>query len=219
MSGFFRSSIGKKVIMSITGLFLVVFLLVHLSVNLTLLIGKDAFNASAHFMGHNPMMKIMEPILALGFLLHILYSIILTIKNMASRPIGYKNSGTGISSTWSSRNMLVLGALVFFGLALHLINYYYKFKFTDLISSGKTTEYDIVVGLFTKEYWYYIAIYILWFIFLGFHLIHAFQSSFQTLGLNNKIWAKRWKAIGWLYTLVITAGFTIIPVYFIVKAL
>jgi succinate dehydrogenase / fumarate reductase, cytochrome b subunit len=220
MSSFFKTSIGKKVIMSVTGLFLIVFLLVHLTLNLLVLVDKDGstFNIAANFMGTNPIMKVMEIVLAAGFIFHIFYASILTLKNRAARPIKYE-SGNNSESTWSSQNMFITGAVIISFLVLHLINYFYKIKFTDLIESGQMTEYDLVKGLFQPELWYFSAIYIVAFILLGLHLFHSFQSSFQTLGLNNSNWLSRLKFLGALYALVIAVGFSIIPIYFLMKAL
>ncbi|GAB4285649.1 MAG: succinate dehydrogenase/fumarate reductase cytochrome b subunit [Marinilabiliales bacterium] len=179
--------------------------------------GQDTYNAAAGFMGSNPLMKILEPILGLGFLIHIIYSIILYFKNQSARPVKYAKQNQKNASTWSSRNMIVLGIAVLAFLIVHLINYFYKIKFTDLIESGEMDEYTLVTGIFTTEYWYYIVIYFIGFITLGLHLNHAFQSAFQTLGINNKYWEKRWKVIGSLYALLITVGFSAIPVYFLIK--
>lgn len=216
MSGFLSSSIGKKLIMSLSGLFLVVFLLVHLTLNLMLFVGADVYNAAAGFMGSNIIMKILEPVLAAGFIIHILYSLVLYFQNMKARPVRYKMVDQKDSSAWSSRNMTLLGVMIFAFLVVHIINYFYKIKFTELIESGEMTEYNLVVGLFTSKYWYFVAIYVIGVIALGLHLNHAFQSAWQTLGLNNKYWAKRLRVIGTLYSLVVAVGFAIIPIYFLI---
>jgi succinate dehydrogenase / fumarate reductase cytochrome b subunit len=219
MSSFLNSSIGKKLIMSLSGLFLVLFLLVHLTLNLMLFWGAETYNAAAGFMGSNIIMKILEPILGAGFLIHIIYSLILSFQNMKARPVKYAVVDQSESSSWSSRNMLILGIAVGSFLIVHLINYFYKIKFTDLIESGETTEYDLVMTLFSSEYWYFVAIYVIGIIALGLHLNHAFQSAIQTMGLNNKYWAKRWKVIGSLYALLVTVGFCVIPLYFVINEL
>lgn len=220
MSGFLSSSIGKKVIMSLTGLFLVVFLCVHLFVNLLTLVDADGstFNNAAHFMGTNPIMSVMQWVLGAGFIFHMLYATILTLKNRAARPVKYA-VGTNSDTSWSSQNMFISGATVLAFLVLHLINYFYKIKFTDLIESGQMSEFDLVTGIFTPQYWYFSLIYIVSFILLGLHLNHSFQSSFQTLGLNNTVWLPRLKFIGTLYAIVIAVGFSIIPIFFLMKAL
>jgi succinate dehydrogenase / fumarate reductase, cytochrome b subunit len=220
MSSFFKTSIGKKVIMSVTGLFLIVFLLVHLTLNLLVLVDEDGstFNTAAHFMGTNPIMKVMEIVLAAGFVFHMLYATILTLKNQAARPIKYAVSNNSDSS-WSSRNMYITGSTILAFLILHLLNYFYKIKFTDLIDSGQMSEYELVKGLFQPENWYFSAFYILAFTLLGLHLNHSFQSSFQTLGLNNSNWIPRLNFIGALYAIIIAVGFSIIPIFFLMKSL
>lgn len=206
--------------MSVTGLFLIVFLLVHLTLNLLVLVDEDGstFNTAAGFMGNNPIMKIMEIVLAAGFIFHMIYATYLTLKNQAARPVKYAVTNNSDAS-WSSKNMFITGATILAFLILHLVNYFYKIKFTDLIESGQMTEYELVKGLFQPELWYFSAIYIIAFILLGLHLNHSFQSSFQTLGLNNSNWMPRLNFIGALYAIVIAVGFSIIPIYFLMKSL
>lgn len=214
MASFINSSIGKKLIMSLSGIFLIVFLLVHLGINLLLFVGEDVFNAAAEFMAENPIMFVMQHVLALGFIIHIIYALITSYLNMKARPVGYavvKNSKT---SSWESRNMLITGGLVFSFLVLHLINYFFKMKFGEVEIES---DYVLVTELF-KE-WYFTAIYILSFILLYLHLNHAFQSAFQTLGLNNSKWLKRWKVIGTIYALIICLGFICIAACFFARTI
>ncbi len=225
MSRFFQSSIGQKLLMSVTGLFLMVFLLVHLFANLFLLAGSDAFNIVVHFMDTNPLIQVMQPVLALGFLVHMIYASILTIQNQKARPQNYDNIELSHSSTWSSRNMFVLGALVAIFLIIHLMNFFWVMKFnaehgmTEVTIDGVTMHngYALVAGLFTAETWgvVYSLVYVLGAIFLGLHLRHAFWSAFQTIGLSNKQWRKRLTAIGNI-SLIIAVGFAIIPIFFLI---
>jgi succinate dehydrogenase / fumarate reductase cytochrome b subunit len=223
MSSFFTSSIGKKFLMSVSGLFLVVFLAVHLTANLFILGGPDAFNQSAHFMGTNPIITLMQPILAFGFLLHIIYSLIIQIKNWKSRPVKYKKVDQSETSTWASRNMIWLGIFVFGFLTVHIINFFYVIKFGEMnmiTVNGVEMEdsYKLVAGLFTDFgaiSYIYSAVYIISFIALGLHLHHAFWSAFQTLGLSNIAWRKRLSVLGDIYAIIVAAGFTIIPLYFL----
>jgi len=226
MSGFFRSSVGQKFLMSITGLFLIVFLLVHLTANLFLLAGSDMYNIATHFMDTNPIIQIMQPILAIGFIVHMIYASILTIQNLKARPEKYNKFEQGHSSTWASRNMFVLGTLVFLFLAMHLINFFWKMKFTgstllaEVDIDGKLMDnaYALVTGLFMDSSYgiIYSIAYILGAIFLGLHLQHAFWSAFQTLGWSNNIWRKRLEIVGNIYALMIACGFAIIPLYFLI---
>lgn len=220
MNGFISSSIGKKVIMSVTGLFLILFLCLHLFINILTIVDSDGetFNAVAHFMGTNKIMFVMQFVLAAGFIIHIFYATFLTMKNRAARPVKYEVSSNSDTS-WSSQNMYLTGFTIFAFLVLHIINYFYKLKFTDLIESGQMSEYELVTSIFVSQYWYYGVIYVIAFILLGLHLNHSFQSSFQTLGLNNSNWFPRLKFIGTLYAIIIAVGFSIIPIYFLMKSL
>jgi succinate dehydrogenase / fumarate reductase, cytochrome b subunit len=156
MSGFLKSSIGQKFLMSITGLFLIVFLLVHLTANLFLLAGPDMYNIVTHFMDSNPIIQIMQPVLAIGFIVHILYALLLTLQNRKARPEKYNKFEQGHSSTWASRNMFVLGSLIFIFLVMHLINFFWKMKFTgsdlyaEITVNGQVMHnaYALVTGLF-----------------------------------------------------------------------
>ncbi len=224
MKGFLSSSIGKKLLMSLSGLFLIVFLLVHLGLNLTMLfdpVNGKVYNVAANFMATNPIIKVVEPILALGFLIHIIYGLIVQLNNWKARGNNkYAVVNQKESSTWASRNMIWLGIFVFAFLVVHIINFYVKIKFTgdlDETSIGGKNIHDtftLVTSLF--EIWWYDLIYIISFVALGLHLHHAFWSAFQTLGWNNKIWRRRLEVISDIYAIIIVAGFSIIPLYFLI---
>ena len=226
MSGFLKSSVGQKFMMSITGLFLIVFLLVHLTANLFLLAGSDAFNEASHFMGTNPVIQLMQPVLALGFILHIIYATILTLQNRNARPVSYSKFEQGHSSSWASRNMYVLGFMILVFLIIHLINFFWKIKvagsplLAEVEVDGVMMEnaYALVSGLFVDPQLglIYSGLYILGAIALGLHLHHAFWSAFQTLGWSNNVWRKRLEVIGDVYAIIIAAGFSIIPLYFLI---
>ncbi len=219
MKEFFTSSIGQKFLMSLTGLFLISFLCVHLTLNILLLFGDGTiYNTAAHFMSTNVVMKVLEPILAIGFIIHILYSVKLTVQNIMARPQGYAVVNQANSSKWASRNMLILGSLIGIFLTLHLINFFWKIKFgtppTTIIDGTEMhNTYALVSSLFI-EYWWYDAIYILGAIFLGLHLHHAFWSAFQTLGMSNIAWRKRLEVLGDIFAIIIASGFSVIPLYF-----
>jgi succinate dehydrogenase / fumarate reductase cytochrome b subunit len=224
MSKFISSSLGKKVILSLSGLFLILFLLVHLTANLFLLGGSDAYNAATHFMTTNPIIQIMQPVLALGFLVHILWAVIVQIQNWRARPVRYNKVNQKGSSRWSSRNMIWLGIFVFAFLVMHIAQYFYVMKFlpeqmTMVTVHGEEMHdaYTLVVALFTDATFGYLysGLYIIGFIALGLHLNHGFWSSFQSIGWSNDLWRKRLSVIGTVYALLISIGFTIIPVYFL----
>ncbi len=225
MSNFLMASIGRKFLMSITGLFLVMFIGVHLTVNLLLVFDDsgELFNIGAHFMATNPAVKIMEPILGLGFMIHIIWSFLLEYQNWRARPVKYNKKNVGGTSSWTSRNMLVLGALVLVFLVMHIIDFYWVIKFEphsidSVIIGGTEMEntYVLVSDLFKTSVIYDIF-YVLGAILLGFHLSHGFWSAFQTLGLNNKNWMKRLQVIGKVYAVIVAIGFAFIPLYFLIK--
>ncbi len=223
MNGIFSSSIGRKLIMSISGLFLMMFILVHLTVNLMLLVGNgEAFNRAANFMATNPAIKIVEPILAIGFIIHILYASIITLLNRRTRPIDYIKSSTNGVTSWASKNMYILGGTILVFLVLHIANFFWKLKFGEVptlsYDNGLThmeDTYSLVSGLFVS-YWWYDLIYIAGALILGFHLSHGFWAAFQTLGWNNKVWIDRLETIAYVYALIIALGFSIIPLYFLI---
>ncbi len=224
MSNFVSSSIGKKFFMSITGFFLMMFLLVHLSINLLLIFDDtgELFNMGAHFMGPNPLIRIVEPVLAIGFILHMAYAGYLTWQNMKARPINYKQVNQKEASTWASRNMFVLGLLITTFLVLHIMNFYWKLKIDKSVGSVMVdgTEmhnaYDLVAGLF-KSSLAYDLVYIFGAIILGIHLTHGFWSAFQTMGWSGTIWRKRIEFVGNAFAILIAIGFSIIPLYFIIR--
>jgi succinate dehydrogenase / fumarate reductase cytochrome b subunit len=220
MASFLNSSIGKKFLMSLSGLFLISFLLVHLIVNSMILIDPsgELFNNAAHFMGTNPIIRIVEPVLAIGFILHIIYAGILTLKNQWARPVGYDNQHSGNSSTWASRNMFVLGSLVLIFLIIHISNFFWKIKFTgsELLDNGAVDGVEnayLLVTTFFINWWWIDIVYVIGALVLGLHLTHAFWAAFQTLGLSDNRWRKRLEIVGWVYTIIVAGGFALIPVW------
>jgi succinate dehydrogenase / fumarate reductase, cytochrome b subunit len=213
------SSITKKVIMALAGLSLISFLLVHLGINLTVLLpdsNRETFNKAAHFMGTNPLIKVFEVVLFGGFIIHILYGLILQLQNMRARPQGYKvQAPTQLS--YFSKFMIHTGILVFIFLVIHMADFYYKAKFTDVVPSitydnGKT-YHDLGLLIIEKfQFPAFVIGYIIAFIFLGFHLHHAFQSAFQSMGWNHSKYTPFIKNVSLVLSVVIPLGFTIIPI-------
>lgn len=225
MSNFLSSSIGKKVIMSLSGFFLITFLCVHLALNLLLIFDNsgDLFNQGAYFMATNPFIKIVEPILAIGFLIHIIWAAVLTLQNQKARPVKYALRNQSGNATWASRNMFILGGLVLIFLIIHLYNFWWNIKFPALGTPLAETNvggvementYALVSGLFRNSI-VYCLLYMLGAIFLGLHLTHGFWSAFQSIGFSNDIWRKRLEGLGYIFAIIIAVGFSIIPLYFI----
>lgn len=207
--------------MSITGLFLILFLMVHLGTNLLLLIGDgELYNKAAHTLATTPLLKAVEIMLALGFIFHIIYATIITLKNRKARPVGYAKNGTNELTTWSSKNMYILGFAILGFLVIHIINFFLKIRYGDVpfisYDNGITqmhNSYELVSEFFVA-YWWYNLIYIASAILLGLHLSHGFWSAFHTIGLNNIKWIKRLNVASCIYAAIVAAGFTIIPLYF-----
>jgi succinate dehydrogenase / fumarate reductase cytochrome b subunit len=226
-SFFAFSSITKKYTMAIAGLFLVVFLLVHLGINLFLLPiaenHKEMFAEAAHFMGTNWIVKVFELVLMGTFLLHILLGVILYFQNKMARGEGYKVSSKSTTS-FMSRYIIWTGLVIFMFLGLHFYHFYFiKLGLIEaplvanILHPQEEHFYELAVYMFSNEIVYSI-IYIIAFVFLGIHLNHAFQSAFQSLGINHKKYTPAIKVIGKVYSVVVPLGYIIIPLYFLLTA-
>jgi succinate dehydrogenase / fumarate reductase cytochrome b subunit len=208
MSKIYFSSISKKFVMALAGLFLLTFLPVHLIINLMLLkVNPEPFNKAAHFMATFPLVKIMEVVLIGAILIHISWGIFLQIQNWLARPVGYV-SGNKSETSFFSRFMIWTGASVFTFLVLHFFNFYFiKLGF---VAGNAEDFYSVAHNLFKIPAYNYI--YLVCFALLGFHLYHAFSSAFQTLGLNHRIWTPVVKAVALVYAIAIPAGFAFVSV-------
>ena len=209
------ASITKKMFVGFAGLFLALFLLVHLGINLFLLSsdGGEMFGMLANFMATNLVIKVFEVVLFGGFLIHIAFALWVTFRNWASRPVRYYTSNKSQTSFFS-KYMFHTGVIIFCFLLLHFMNFFFvKLGIVEPPAGiEKHDFYQMAVLLFGNKV--YSIIYIAFFIFLGFHLNHAIQSGFQTLGLNHNKYIRTIKIVSTLYALVICIGFSIIPVYF-----
>ncbi|MBQ0154946.1 MAG: succinate dehydrogenase cytochrome b subunit [Bacteroidales bacterium] len=221
------SSIGRKFIMSITGLFLVLFLLFHGSMNLCLVIddifGTQGYNWICAMLGANWYAIIGTLVLALGVVVHFCYAIYLTIQNRAARGTDrYAMEARQEGVQWASKNMLVLGIIVIGFLVLHFYNFWYKMQFAEL-TGIETSMFDpqdgsaIVKGLFTDGWCgiIYCLLYMVWLVALWFHLSHGVWSALQTLGWSNLIWLKRIKVIGVIFATIAVGLFMVVTVYFL----
>ena len=217
MSGIFQSSIGRKLVMSITGLFLVLFLLFHMSMNLVAAFSGPAYNAVCEFLGTNWYALAATAVLALGFVFHIIYAFILTIRNRKARGNNsYAVTAKPKNVEWASQNMLVLGIIVVVGIGLHLAHFWYKMMFAEL--AGMENQFGATDGAAWITYWFgqpaVAAVYVVWLVALWFHLPHGFWSAIQTLGWNNNIWIERWECISKIFATVVCAGFIIVVLGF-----
>ncbi|GAA4004903.1 succinate dehydrogenase [Hymenobacter fastidiosus] len=212
----FSSSIGRKIVMAITGLFLCTFLVVHLVGNLQLFKddGGAAFNIYSHFMGTNPLIRTMEWVLVLGFGFHIYESWMLTRRNQTARAIGYVENKPSQNSPWQSRNMGLLGTIILVFLLVHLYNFFWRARFGDLDPDINNNDdlYTLVVSSFHQ--WWYVLLYVLAQVALCYHLIHGFRSAFQTVGLNHRKYTPAIKLVGYAFSVAVCAGFAAMPLYF-----
>lgn len=223
MSSLVYSSVTKKIVMSLAGLFLTTFMLVHLSLNLLILFDdtRELFNAAAHFMAHNPVIQVFQWVLFAGFILHMILGVILQIQNWMARPKGYKKKASSEQS-YFSKFMIHTGVLIFIFLVIHFVNFFLVAKgiigepLVD-VQYGKYNFEDlgaIVIALFQNGG--YVVFYVIALLVLGFHLDHAFQSAFQSLGLNHPTYTPFIKGLGHVVALGITVGYILIPlvIYF-----
>ena len=214
------SSITKKLIMSISGLFLIMFLLLHMTINLFSVIdtfkgtygaADGLFQAGCDFMAL-PIVTIMVPVLAAGFLVHIVYAFILTAGNLRARGgvQRYAGGSKGKAESWAAKNMLLLGVIVLGLVAFHLNHFWADMQLKEFQGHHAENPYMLLNATF-KSVWM-TALYVVWFIALGLHLCHGFWSAFQSLGLSNKIWEKRLTYIGYFFIAVIVLGFVAVAV-------
>lgn len=210
MANIFTSSIGKKLIMSISGLFLVIFLLLHAVINSLSLISDEAFQAGCDFMSL-PIITVMVPILALGFIIHIVYAFYLSATNLKARGTQrYAVAHKGGASSWASKNMLVLGIIVIGILVFHLTHFWADMQLLHFQGQEQMDPNSLMDRTF--ESLIVTIIYLIWFVALWFHLTHGFWSAFQTIGMNNNIWIKRLKVLAYIFATVICGLFAAVAI-------
>lgn len=212
---FFNSSIGQKLLMSFTGLFLCLFLTIHLLGNLQLLNndGGEAFNAYAAFMTHNPLIKVVSYANYFFILLHAFKGITLWLYNKRARGgVGYQVT-TSSNTSFSARNMAFLGSVIFIFIVIHMRNFWYEMHWGDIgMDMQGHRDLYLVVLLAFKEWWY-VLLYVASMIALAYHLIHGFSSAFQSLGVSHPKYTPVLKFVGRVFGIVVPLAFAIIPIY------
>ena len=212
-----QTTLMYKLVMAATGLFLCFFLIIHLLGNLQLLsppaIAREQFNWYSHLLSGNILIKIISYVLYLSIIAHAVYALILTRVNVKAQGSQYVYDKRGQVSSWNSRNMGILGTIILIFLVIHFKDYWYVYKFghLPLDAKGNKDLYLIVISSFQQGW--YVILYELSFIALGFHLLHGFFSASRTLGLYHPKYAKVVRVFGWAYSLLITFGFMLIPLY------
>ena len=212
-----NSSLGKKLVMSVTGMFLVLFILFHMSMNITAIISPEAYNMICELLGANWYALAGTAVLALGVFVHFFYAVILTLNNYKAR--GSQRYAVTVQEpgvAWASKNMLVLGFIILGGLLIHLFNFWYNMMFAEL--TGMEMAHDPADGFAYIQDTFanplYVVLYIVWLVAIWFHLSHGFWSAMQTFGWNGKVWFNRWKVIGIVYTTLLMLGFLVVVLAF-----
>ena len=211
MAKLFSSSIGKKLIMSVTGLFMILFLVMHMTLNFTSVFSPETFQAVCDFMAL-PIVTIMTPILAAGFLFHIIYAFILSVGNV--KAVGgvkrYEVANKAAADSWAAKNMIWLGIIVLLGLGLHLSHFWSKMQLAEL-TGGEAADPNALLASTFGNIWILI-IYLVWFFAIWMHLTHGFWSALQTIGWSNNVWQKRTKVIGIVLVTILMLGFAVTAV-------
>ena len=214
----FNSSVGRKVVMSITGASLVLFLLFHASMNLVAILSEEGYNMICEFLGANWYALVGTVGLAGLAVIHILYAFILSVQNYRARGNArYEVTDRQESVEWASKNMLVLGFIILGGICVHLIHFWSKMQLVEIMGQLPESGVELIRQTFSQ--WYNVLIYLVWFGAIWFHLTHGIWSSMHTLGWNNNIWMPRIKCIANIFSTLIVLMFASVAIYFFVISL
>ena len=216
-----NSSVGKKVIMSVSGIALVLFLLFHMSMNLVAIFSGEAYNMICEFLGANWYALVATAGLAALVIVHFVYAIILTLQNKKARGgQAYAYTVKPKNVEWASQNMFVLGVIVILGMGLHLYNFWANMQLVEVMHmmGANVDATNAADGVYYIKQTFscpvYTVLYLVWLVALWFHLTHGFWSALQTLGWNNQVWFERWRCIGNVVVTLIVAGFAAVAVIF-----
>lgn len=213
--GLFNSSIGRKFAMALSAFFLLIFLTQHFFINFLSVISEDLFNSTSHFMGTNPLIQFaMQPILIAGIILHFVLGFILEIQNRKARPIAYAKTNPSQNSTWMSRNMIWSGLVILAFLVLHFYDFWVPeitHKYIEVLPADEARYHGELTQKFQNPV--RVGFYILAFILLMMHLLHGFQSAFQSMGANHRKYNGFIKGFGKAFAILIPLGFIFIAVY------
>jgi len=215
MAGFTSSSIGRKVLMALSAIFLILFLIIHLSVNLISVFSEGTFNDASHFMGYNPLIQfLMQPVLGGAVVFHFIMGFVLEFKNSRARPIKYAYNKTSANASWASKNMVISGMVILAFLFLHMYDFWIhemNYKYVEGIIPDANRYWEELHHKFS-DIWR-VVFYIISFVLLGLHLSHGFQSSFQSIGATHPKYFPTIKLIGKIYSIIIPLGFIFIAIY------
>jgi len=222
MAGLFKTSVARKVAMALSALFLILFLIIHLAVNLTSVISESTFNELSHFMGTNPLIQFaMQPVLLAGVIFHFVMGFVLEIQNKRARGSEkYYAYNGGANSSWMSRNMIITGVMILLFLALHLWDFWVgemNYKYIQFNEPNPTRYYHELIEKFHDPL--RVGMYVLCFVFLCLHLLHGFQSAFQSMGWKDDARKKLISQVGNWYSYIICGGFIFIALFHYIKFL
>ena len=212
-----NSSIGRKVVMSVTGIALILFMTFHCCMNVAALFSGEAYNTICELLGANWYAVAATLGLAALAVCHIVYAFILTAQNRRARGSErYAVTDRPAKVEWASQNMLVLGIVVVLGLLLHLFNFWYNMMFAELVGMETVLSPSDGFGLMKETFGnpVFVVLYVIWLVAIWFHLSHGFWSAMQTLGWNGKVWFCRWKAIGIAYVTILMVCFLVVVLAF-----
>ena len=214
MSGLVKSSIARKVVMALSGLFLVFFLGQHFVINVTSVVAPDTFNSWSHFMGYNGLVQfVLQPVLIAGVIVHFFMGIVLELQNNKARAIKYKKYSGGANASWMSRNMIITGLVVLAFLGLHFYDFWIpEMDYKYLSANPEDPTRYLVETVHKFEPLWRTVLYVISFVLLALHLWHGFASSFQTMGVNNK-YTPAIQGFTKIYAIAIPAGFIFIALY------
>lgn len=210
-----KSSIGRKILMALSGFFLLFFLLQHLTINLISVFSEETFNSVSHFMGYNFLVQaVLQPVLIFGILFHLGMGIYLEIKNKKAK--GQKNvkNNAAANSSWMSRNMVITGIMIMLFIVLHM---------SDFWAHEMDYKYISALSEDPNRYWHEmhvsflplgkVIIFVVSFIFLSLHLMHGFQSAFQSVGFNHNKYTPLLKKLGYAYAVLVPLGFIVVALF------
>ena len=222
MAGLFKTSVARKVAMALSALFLILFLIIHLAVNLTSVISENTFNELSHFMGTNPLIQFaMQPVLLAGVIFHFVMGFVLEIQNKRARGSEkYYAYNGGANSSWMSRNMIITGVMILLFLGLHLWDFWVgemNYKYIEFNAPNPTRYYHELIEKFHDPL--RVGMYVLCFVFLCLHLLHGFQSAFQSMGWKDDARKKLISQVGNWYSYIICGGFIFIALFHYIKFL
>ena len=213
MAGLTQSTIGRKFLMALSAMFLLVFLMIHLSINLISVFSEEGFNTASEFMGSNPLIQfVMQPILFVGVIFHFVMGFVLELKNNAARPVKYAKANNSGNSSWASRNMIISGAFILIYLFIHLLDFWFPTISKNYLGAVATeTDFQHLQEKFATLW--RVALYVVAFILLGLHLAHGFQSSFQSIGARHPKYLKCVNTLGTWYSILIPLGFIAVAIF------